>query len=235
MPLALQGWCFVSPKGKSPAQHYGSLSLISSQIQDLCCHSGHVCLGHTFRKATEKKVKIMCYINVEGAVCSPGNPTSSTGPRCKWGGHRENHKEAQLLVIKHGDSKFTLFSLGNSWAAGCQRLDGILGEWPMCCMAIFLLPFPLSACWLLETQADVHLRRAILLLLNSEGHSTGEAQNRLQSWNLHNQEVSPWWLQSPAFCVMLLVGEWVFGAVSTGHCSEFFRGELVLLHMGTEA
>lgn len=80
-----------------------------------------------------------------------------------------------------------------------------------------------------------HLRRAILLLLNSEGHSTGEAQNRLQSWNLHNQELSPWWLQSPAFCVMLLVGEWVFGAISTGHCSEFFRGELVLLHMGTEA
>lgn len=114
MPLALQGWCFVSPKGKSPAQHYGSLSLISSQIQELYCHSGHVCLGHTFRKATEKKVKIMCYINVEGAVCSPGNPTSSTGPRCKWGGHRENHKEAQLLVIKHEDSKFTLFSLGNS-------------------------------------------------------------------------------------------------------------------------
>jgi len=69
MPLALQGWCFASPKGKSPARHYDSLSLISSQTQELYCHGGHVCLGHTFRKATEKKVKIMCCINV-GLLCA---------------------------------------------------------------------------------------------------------------------------------------------------------------------
>ena len=116
MPLALQGWCFASPKSRSPAWHYGSLSLISSQTQELCCR-GHVCLGHTFRKATENKIKMMCYVNVGGAVCSPGHPTSSTGPRCKWvqQGHRENHKEAQLLVIiKHEGLKFTSFSSGNS-------------------------------------------------------------------------------------------------------------------------
>ena len=104
-------------------------------------------------------------------------------------------------------------------------------------MASFLLSFPLSACWLLETQADVQhtFGEPFCSETVSEGHSMPEAQNRLQSWNLHNQELSPWRLQLPAFCVVLLVGEWVFGAVSVGRCSEFFRGELVLLRTGTEA
>lgn len=61
MPLALQGWCFASPKGKTQAKALWLLVPDKQPNSRALCHSRRDFVGHIFRKATENKVKNVLY------------------------------------------------------------------------------------------------------------------------------------------------------------------------------